>query len=55
MSKTLLQRNTRYLLLWLPVVLLGCTLLFFVPDADAGTPHAGRTVIFETGKCLECL
>ena len=30
MSKPLLQRNTRYLLLWLPVVLLGCTLLFFV-------------------------
>ncbi|HZW64632.1 MAG TPA: hypothetical protein VFF23_03005, partial [Hanamia sp.] len=29
MSKPLLQRNTRYLLLWLPVVLLGCTLLFF--------------------------
>ncbi len=30
MSKPLLQRNTRYLLLWLPIVLLGCTLLFFV-------------------------
>jgi signal transduction histidine kinase len=30
MSKPLLQRNTGYLLLWLPVVLLGCTLLFFV-------------------------
>lgn len=30
MSKLLLQRNTRYLLLWLPVVLLACTLLFFV-------------------------
>lgn len=30
MSKPLLQRNTRYLLLWLPVVLLGCTLLFYV-------------------------
>jgi signal transduction histidine kinase len=30
MSKTLLQRNTRYLLLWLPVVLLACSLLFFV-------------------------
>lgn len=30
MSKPLLQRNTRYLLLWLPVVLFACTLLFFV-------------------------
>ncbi len=30
MSKPLLQRNTRFLLLWLPVVLLACTLLFFV-------------------------
>lgn len=30
MSKPLLQRNTRYLLLWLPVVLLGCSLLFFI-------------------------
>ena len=29
MSKPLLQRNTRYLLLWLPVVLLLCSLLFY--------------------------
>jgi signal transduction histidine kinase len=30
MSKQLLQRNTRFLLIWLPVVLLGCSLLFYV-------------------------
>jgi signal transduction histidine kinase len=30
MSKPLLQRNTRYLLIWLPVVLLACSLLFYV-------------------------
>jgi signal transduction histidine kinase len=30
MSKPLLQKNTRYLLIWLPVVLLVCSLLFFV-------------------------
>src|SRR6266542_6191872 len=30
MSKPLLQRNTRYLLIWLPVVLLVCSLLFYV-------------------------
>ena len=30
MSKTLLQRNTRFLLIWLPVVLLVCSLLFYV-------------------------
>ncbi len=30
MSKLLLQRNTRYLLIWLPVVLLVCSLLFYV-------------------------
>lgn len=30
MSKPLLQRNTRYLLLWLPVVLLLCSILFYI-------------------------
>jgi signal transduction histidine kinase len=30
MSKPLLQRNTRYLLTWLPVVLLFCSFLFYV-------------------------
>jgi signal transduction histidine kinase len=30
MSKTLLQRNTRYLFAWLPVVLLICSILFYV-------------------------
>ena len=30
MSKLLLQKNTRYLLIWLPVVLLVCSLLFYV-------------------------
>src|ERR1700730_2659534 len=30
MSKPLLQRNTRYLLIWLPVVLLLCSLLFYI-------------------------
>jgi len=30
MSKPLLQRNTRFLLIWLPVVLLVCSLLFYV-------------------------
>lgn len=30
MSKTLLQRNTRFLLIWLPVILLACSLLFYV-------------------------
>lgn len=29
MSKALLQKNTRSLLLWLPLVLLGCSLLFY--------------------------
>jgi signal transduction histidine kinase len=30
MSKPLLQRNTRFLLIWLPVVLLVCSLLFYL-------------------------
>jgi len=30
MSKSLLQRNTRYLLTWLPVVLLVCSVAFYV-------------------------
>ncbi|OQP60071.1 hypothetical protein A3860_34640 [Niastella vici] len=30
MSKQLLQRNTRFLMIWLPVVLLACSLLFYV-------------------------
>ncbi|HWB27676.1 MAG TPA: HAMP domain-containing sensor histidine kinase [Chitinophagaceae bacterium] len=30
MSKPLLQKNTRFLLTWLPVVLLACSVLFFV-------------------------
>jgi signal transduction histidine kinase len=30
MSKHLLQRNTRFLLIWLPVVLLACSILFYV-------------------------
>jgi len=30
MSKSLIQRNTRYLLVWLPVVLLLCSLLFYI-------------------------
>ncbi len=30
MSKTLLQKNTRYLFLWLPVVLLFCSILFYI-------------------------
>lgn len=28
--KTLLQRNTRYLLTWLPVILLICCIIFYV-------------------------
>jgi signal transduction histidine kinase len=30
MSKSLLQKNTRYLLIWLPVVLLLCSVLFYI-------------------------
>lgn len=30
MSKRLLQKNTRFLLTWLPVVLLGCSVLFYI-------------------------
>lgn len=30
MSKPLLQKNTRFLLIWLPVVLLCCSILFYV-------------------------
>src|SRR6266516_1972098 len=30
MSKQLLQKNTRILLIWLPVVLLACSLLFYI-------------------------
>jgi signal transduction histidine kinase len=30
MSKQLLQRNTRFLLIWLPVVLVACSLLFYI-------------------------
>ena len=30
MTKSLLQKNTRYLLIWLPVVLLLCSMLFYV-------------------------
>ncbi|NCI45047.1 sensor histidine kinase [Sediminibacterium soli] len=30
MSKPLLQKNTKYLLTWLPMVLLGCSVLFFL-------------------------
>lgn len=29
MSRTLLQKNTRFLLIWLPVILLFCSLLFY--------------------------
>src|SRR6185369_16470375 len=29
MSKSLLERNTRYLLIWLPIVLFLCSILFY--------------------------
>lgn len=38
MSKSLLQKNTRFLLIWLPLVLLACSVLFYIV-LDMHTHH----------------